>query len=69
MIRKILKESVIVIAGTLFFLALCASVGISARTRSTPPIVTADEQKLDSGNYVAMQPGLWSGNHPVDSAK
>ena len=34
MLRRLLKESLIVIGGTLFFLVLCATVGIST---STPP--------------------------------
>jgi hypothetical protein len=34
MLRRLLKESLVITGGTLFFLALCATVGIST---STPP--------------------------------
>jgi len=41
MARRLLKESLIVIGGTLFFLALCATVGISTSTPPTSPAAEA----------------------------
>lgn len=46
--RRILKESVIVVGGTLFFLVLCATAGISLSTRNAAPIVAAEEQEYVS---------------------
>ena len=41
MLRRILKESLIICGGTLFFLVLCATVGISTSTPPTPPTAEA----------------------------
>lgn len=56
MLRRLLKESLIVSAGTLFFLTLCATVGISLSTRRTAPIVAAEEQEYDSEGQSIEQP-------------
>ena len=69
MLRRLLKESLIIAGGTLFFLALCASVGISTSTRNTAPTVAANEQELGSEDRGAKQPRFWIGNHPDDSEK
>ena len=47
MFRRLLKETVIVLGGTLFFLAMCATVGIST---SRPRISTAEAAR--EPNYV-----------------
>ena len=39
--RALLKESLIVLGGTLFFLGLCATVGISTSTPPTSPAAEA----------------------------
>jgi len=41
MLRRLLKESLIFIGATLFFLALCATVGISTSTPPTRPTAEA----------------------------
>ena len=41
MLRRLLKESLIVFGGTLFFLLLCATVGISTSTPPTSPTAKA----------------------------
>ena len=56
MLRRLLKESLIVLGGTLFFLTLCATVGISLSTRKTAPIVAADEQVYSSEDLSVEQP-------------
>jgi hypothetical protein len=43
--QRLLKEFLIVLGGTLFFLGLCATVGIST---STPPTSPAAEAALGS---------------------
>jgi hypothetical protein len=43
MLRQLMKEILIVFAGTLFFLLLCASVGISTSEYNDSPIVIAQE--------------------------
>jgi hypothetical protein len=48
MLRQLLKELLVVSAWTLFFLILCASVGISSREYDDSPIVIAQEQYSDS---------------------
>jgi hypothetical protein len=41
MARRLLKESLIICGGTLFFLVLCATVGISTSTPPTTPTAEA----------------------------
>jgi hypothetical protein len=69
MLMKLFRELLIIAAGTLFFLALCATVGISTSTRSPAPTVAADEKRLDSEGRSAKQPRFWIGNHLDDSEK
>lgn len=52
MLRRLLKESLIVLAGTLFFLMLCATVGISTSKLRTAPTAEADEHYDDSEEVV-----------------
>ena len=55
MARRLLKESLIILGGTLFFLGLCATVGISTSTPPTSPAAEAaraeehstEDQELD----------------------
>ena len=57
MLRRLLKESLIVIGGTLFFLVLCATVGISTSTPPASPTAEAayerenDSEDLDFDRY------------------
>ena len=69
MLTRLLRELLIIAVGTLFFLALCASVGISTSTRSPGPTVAADEQKLESEGWSARQPRFWLDNYPDDSER
>jgi hypothetical protein len=48
MLRQILKELLVVSVGTLFFLILCASVGISTSKYDNTPTVIAQGQHSDS---------------------
>ena len=41
MARRLVKDSLIVLGGTLFFLGLCATVGISTSTPPTSPAAEA----------------------------
>ena len=52
MARRLLKESLIVFCGTLFFLGLCASVGISS---STPPADAMRSANLGKGRVDGAQ--------------
>jgi hypothetical protein len=54
MVRQFLEESLIFFAGTVFFLVLCATVGIST---STPPTSPTAEAAPDP-ECVAEDPGL-----------
>ena len=60
--RGIIKEILVFISATLFFLALCASIGVSRSARRAVPVVAASEtedcsvsrgsqQSLVRGNY------------------
>ena len=60
MLRKLLKESLIIAGGTLFFLLLCATVGISLSTRNTTPIVAAEEQEYDFEGQSIERPPVWT---------
>ena len=55
MVRQLLKESLIVFGGTLFFLLLCATVGISMSTPPTSPTAEADEQVYSSEDLSVEQ--------------
>jgi hypothetical protein len=46
MLRQLIKEILIVCAGTLVLLILCGTVGISTSKRNDAPIVIAQEQCL-----------------------
>lgn len=48
MAKRILKETLIVIIGTLLFLILCASVGISTGRYGDAPTAIADETQQKS---------------------
>ena len=54
MARRLLKESLIVLGGTLFFLGLCATVGISTSTPPTSPAAEAAQ----ANDGVAEDPDL-----------
>jgi len=56
MLRQILKELLIVTTGTLLFLMLCASVGISTSEYNDAPIVIADEQVPEPNKLGIDQP-------------
>jgi hypothetical protein len=56
MLRQLMKETLIVCAGTLVFLILCATVGISTSERNDAPIVIAQEQRLETGEAKVDQP-------------
>jgi hypothetical protein len=62
--KRLLKETLIILGGTLFFLILCATVGISLNTRNTAPIVAAEEQKYDLGDQGFGQPPIWIRRYP-----
>jgi len=63
-VRQLLKESLIVCGGTLFFLVLCATAGISLSTRNTTPIVAAEEQEYDFEGQSIEQPSVWIRRYP-----
>ena len=44
MYRRIIRECLVIVIGTLVFLLLCASVGISRSEHNDAPIVVADER-------------------------
>ena len=48
MIERFLKEVLVFLGATLFFLLLCATVGISKTTRKPAPVVAAEEIVTDS---------------------
>jgi hypothetical protein len=59
-LRSMTSHLLVVLAGTLFFLILCATVGISLSTRNTSPIVAAEEeQEYDSEGQGIEQPPVW----------
>ena len=62
--KRLFKESLVILSGTLFFLILCATVGISLNTRNTAPIVAAEEQKCNLGNQGFGQPPGWIRGYP-----
>ncbi len=49
MLRKLVKESLVVVCGTLFFLALAATVGIPGKERAPAPAVAASEPTAPAG--------------------
>ena len=57
MARRLVKDSLIVLGGTLFFLGLCATVGISTSTPPTSPTAEAayerehESEDLDLDRY------------------
>lgn len=61
MIRRVLKELLVFLGATLFFLVLCASVGISTSTRKPAPIVAADERECDPEILSVEQSSFWMG--------
>ena len=64
MLRRLLKESLIILGGTLFFLVLCATAGISLSTRNTTPIVAAEEQEYDFEGQSIEEPPVWIRRYP-----
>ena len=64
MCRRLLKESFVILVGTLFFIALCATVGISMSTRKATPTVAAAEQEYDSEVQNIEQPPVWIRQYP-----
>jgi len=69
---RLLKESLIVLGGTLFFLGLCATVGISTSTPPTSPTTEAaqaDEHgadELDLGHRSVRRPEEVTPSSPAD---
>lgn len=53
------RHLLVVLGGTLFFLILCATLGISLSTRNATPIVAADEQEYDSEGPSIEKPPVW----------
>ena len=49
MLKKLVKESLVVLCGTLFFLALAATVGIPGNERAPAPAVAASEPTAPAG--------------------
>jgi len=68
-LRKLLKEALIVLGGTLFFLLLCASIGISMSTRDSTPTVAADQDEIQSKDLDTGQPDCWKSNHSTDGER
>jgi hypothetical protein len=64
MLRRVLKDLLIVLGGTVFFLGLCATVGISLSTRDTTPTVAAEEQEYDCEGQSIEQPPVWIPRDP-----
>ena len=46
--RGIVKEILVFISATLFFLTLCASIGVSRSARRAVPVVAASERECDT---------------------
>lgn len=55
-LRQLLKELLIISAGTLFFFVVCATVGISTSEYNDAPIVVAQEQRLETNEPKTDQP-------------
>ena len=55
MLKKLVKESLVVLCGTLFFLALAATVGIPGNERAPAPAVAASE----STAHAEVSPGVF----------
>ena len=55
-LRRVFKDLLIVFGGTVFFLGLCATLGISLSTRKAAPIVAAEEQEFVSEGQSIEQP-------------
>ncbi len=58
MLRKLVKESLVVVCGTLFFLALAATVGISGNERARVPAAAASKPTAPAG----IRPGAFRAN-------
>ena len=54
----------IVFGGAVFFLGLCATLGISLSTRDTTPIVAAEEQEYYSESQNIEEPPVWIRRYP-----
>ena len=50
MLKKLVKESLVVLCGTLFFLVLAATVGIPGKERAPAPAVAASESTVPGGS-------------------
>jgi hypothetical protein len=59
MLRGVFKDLLIIFGGTLFFLVLCATLGISLSTRDATPTFAAEEHDFDTEGRNIEQPSIW----------